>query len=457
MEKLSRKTRQVMGAVLGSEALFLFAAFLLRGILNVETFKWYLEGFSYLYAYVLCPWGGALIALRLSRIERGLQQAGWEQKILFFLLLWISVPFLYRFGPTFNNVVTMTGYAMVFFGIYASLSEREMKARRKQLKVLSCLFCLLSLVWGGALLYCAWTGNIFGEADSLVFGVRRGMLWAGVHYNSVGMMALCTLFMCLAAVEVFRKWPLRALGVLSAVIMVLVIILSQSRTARYAMLLGLAAGTFGLVLYWKRTRKGILLAAGLSACVLISGYLACSAITRLALHHYEVLEGAPSKGMAVLVTQAQAESRWESTGKERVAVDATFSDRTNVWNNLFDLWKSEPEKLIIGRGVGNTGSLIAHGTSHEVDGTASVHNTFLQFIADFGLIGFALQALFLGLTIVWALRAFFAPVPEKGVFSMAMLVAALMATGMMESAPLGQMTPTCLCLYFALAYLRMPE
>ena len=35
--------------------------------------------------------------------------------------------------------------------------------------------------------------------------------------------------------------------------------------------------------------------------------------------------------------------------------------------------------------------------------------------------------------------------------------AALLATGMMGSAPLGQMTPTCLCLYFALAYLRMPE
>lgn len=52
--------------------------------------------------------------------------------------------------------------------------------------------------------------------------------------------------------------------------------------------------------------------------------------------------------------------------------------------------------MLIGNGVGHTGSKIVEGTIHEESGAVAVHNTYLQWAADFGLIGFALEAVFLG-------------------------------------------------------------
>ena len=115
MDQLTVKCRNGLMCILENEALFLLAAFLLRGILFVDTLKWHMEDLTRLYTYVLCPWGGALIGLRLARL--GQKKSGSEMPVLFLLFIWIVVPLLWRFGPTFNNIVTDIGYAMVFFGL----------------------------------------------------------------------------------------------------------------------------------------------------------------------------------------------------------------------------------------------------------------------------------------------------------------------------------------------------
>ncbi|MBQ9010746.1 MAG: O-antigen ligase family protein [Clostridia bacterium] len=477
MERVVTKCRLGLTRLLENEALFLMAAFLLRGVLFVDTLKWHMEGMTHLYTYLLCPWGGALTGLRLARL--GERKSGPEMPILFLLYLWIAVPLLWRFGATFNNMVTDLGYGIVFFGLYASLREREETTRERRLQEMGILFALLSLIWCGLLLFCAVTGKRFGEEPGLPFGVFRGFLFAGIHYNSVGMMAIGCLFMSLALCACGKAILLRLMGAAGALAAALVVILSQSRTSRYAMLLALAFGAFMKVFFhpgMKTRVQGGLLGVLCAVIVLAGGYLLAGVITRGALAHYERLSGpesvqgtqaetpvaalSPEQGTAFIrelaermVVSAGAES--EMSGQSREAVDATFSDRTNIWRNLFDLWGSDLKKMLIGRGVGNTGSLIAHDTIHEQDGTAAVHNTYLQFIADFGLIGFILQVAFLLCILPNLFRGvcYGAGHGESGLLSMGMLVVAVLLIGLMESAPLGQMTPTNLVLYPALAFL----
>ena len=524
MDKWGMKCREGLISILENESLFLLAAFLLRGILFVDPLKWHMEALTHLYTYLLCPWGGMLIGFRLFRIRSGQTKAGMEMPILLLLFAWIVFPMMFRFGPTFNNSVTDIGYAIVFFGIYASIRERPEEVRRKLFFEMCLLFSILAMIWGGLLLYCAFTGTNFGkETGGILFGVQEGILYAGVHYNSTGMMATGCLFMSIGLSERSGHSLLRIAGILSSVPMVLVIILSQSRSCRYAMLIAFAFGAFVRVLFVpfknRLFQKGVAVVCG--AAVLIGGYLLASVITDLALMHYEKLSAEQAGTMGTIehkdvsfvnleaknigsisnvkieeferlsttfteilenksteetiqlcgernvpkrnlhveankmlfVSNAKAEGKM--TGQARAAVDATFSDRTNVWRNLFDLWRSDPWKMFIGRGVGNTGSLIAHDTTHEADGTAAVHNTYLQFVADFGLIGFILQIAFFIVILPSSLRGLATGIrkPTNGNLSMGMMVVAIFAIGVMESAPLGQMTPTNLMLYTALAFL----
>lgn len=493
MNKWVMKCREGLISVLENESLFLLAAFLLRGILFVDPLKWHMEEMTRIYTYMLCPWGGLLIGLRLFRVHTGETKAGTELPLLFLLFAWIVFPLLFRFGATFNNAVTDIGYAIVFFGLYASLRERPEHVRRRRFFEMGVLFSALAIVWGGLLLYCAFTGIRFGqETGGTIFGVQKGILYGGVHYNTVGMMAIGCLYMGIGLFEGSDRLIFRVLGVLASAVMILVIILAQSRSCRYAMLIAFAFGSFVRVLYLPfRNRifqKGIAFVC--AVCVLVGGYFLSSMLMNLALTHYARLSAGKTQTTGVVeqdtvaheermiesgdlnvtLTPEYAESdsvfvmnlpvsgakaEGDMTGKARVAVDATFSDRTNVWRNLFDLWRSDFKKLLIGRGVGNTGSLIAHDTIHEADGTAAVHNTYLQFVADFGLIGFALQIAFFILILPGVLRGLAAGGngSARGNLSMGMMAVAILAIGMMESAPLGQMTPANLMLYTSLAFL----
>ena len=126
-----------------------------------------------------------------------------------------------------------------------------------------------------------------------------------------------------------------------------------------------------------------------------------------------------------------------------------------IWKSLFAFWRENPKVMLIGNGVGRTGSRIVVGTVHEENGAVAVHNTYLQFIADFGLIGFALLAAFFAVIARPVLRAFYARGAGRfaGTHALSAMVVAALATGMMESAPLGAMTPMNIMLCLALAML----
>lgn len=488
--------RRLLYSLASNEGLFVFAAFLSAGVLGMDPMGWYREQTNAFQNYIVVPWGMALCLLRLYKRTQSEEKERFDIAVLFVLLAWIVVPFAIRFGMTFNNTTSWHGYAVVYFGVYALTSEETAK-RREQLFDTACMiFGLFSLVFGGVLLYTAWMVQAFGEGiGGYAFGICDGMfLCSGVHYNTTGMLAVCCTMLCLAGLDRSKNVVIRALYALAAGMMMAVIVLTQSRTARYSLVAALAIGAYGLIAMSKGQKRALIRhAAGLAgACVVLAAsYGAATLLSNAALAHYDDVRAARSTKAPVALAEEKLTAE-EATLSEpvleeieaaggdaptgapepeklaveetaapsadalvpREPVDATLSGRTDIWKNLVRLWREEPEYLLIGNGPGRTGSRVVQGTIHEENGGVALHNTYLQYIADFGLVGFAFKVIFLLSILGPALRVFFAQREKRrGYLALCMLVAASLLTGMMESAPLGGMTPMNVALYFALALL----
>lgn len=458
--------RRMMLAAAGNVSLYIFTAFLVVGVLPMDVLKWYRETFVMLERFVVVPWGMALCLLRLERRKDADVPLHADAAVLFVLLAWMVAPFALRFGITFNNIGSWCSHATAFFGVYLLITETESKSRENLLDLANGLFLLLGILWGGALLWCAATGKTFGSdpalfkasggTDGLGFGIfRKENLCAGLHYNTTGMLALCIAMLNLSGACRSGNRAMKGLYALSFAMQCVVIVLTQSRTARYALIVSLAAGAYGWFVSRRLIRRAWLShAAGLAAAALVlaAAYQGAAMLTDAALRHYAQSEETaqiPFVRMASAQEENAAEEQTEPA-KARAAVDATLSGRTDIWRNLFKLWKSEPKYLIIGNGIGRTGSRIVQGTIHERNGAVAVHNTYLQFIADFGLIGFGLMAAFLALMAAPVVRSLFFD-GGRGYRPLGMMVVAALMTGMMESAPLGAMTPMNMILMFSLA------
>ena len=149
--------RTVLLAAATNEMLFFFAAFLLPAVLNTELFRWYPEQVEAYGSMIVVPWGMALCLYRLGRRSgiRGEAQRA-DIAVLFVLLGWIVVPFWIRYGLTESNVSSWVGHATVYFALYAMTSEESSKRREELFDQVCAMLCALSLLLGGALLWCAW-------------------------------------------------------------------------------------------------------------------------------------------------------------------------------------------------------------------------------------------------------------------------------------------------------------
>ena len=462
--------RDTLLAFFGNEGLFLLMAFISAAVLGNDALGWYREQTGAVYSFIVVPWGAALCLRRLQLRAGSVRQTGADVTALFVLYVWLVVPFAIRFGATFNNMSAWYGYGVMYFGVYASVSEQRGEGRARKMALTAGLFALLAVIWSGVLLYCAATGTQYGvDFGRTVFGVSEGYLYAGLHYNTTAMIALSLCGMCWVASACTPIKAVRWLYVIPAVMNMAVIVLTQSRTSRYALLLALAFGAFDIVRRALKKRAGwmsVLAALACAAVVLVGGFEVCSRATVAALTYYEQLaEGGQAVSLipAAAAEEEPAETPQPEAGQAaeapqpevtpRAAVDSTFSDRTNIWKNVFKLWKAEPKLMLIGNGVGNTGRKIVEGTIHEENGAVTVHNSYLQWTADFGLIGAALQLVFLVIALRQALRALLAKKRQSGALALCMCVAAALAVGLMESTTLGDMTPTNLVFMYSLAQL----
>lgn len=483
--------RDIMLAVFGNEALFLIVAFLYATLGDNAIAAWYREPVSLLYGYIVIPWGAALCLLRLQRRAASLEPARADVVTLFVLYLWILVPFAIRFGFTGKNATAWHGYAVMFFGIYASISERKQREREMLMATMSVLSAVFAYVFCGALLFCAWSGTIYAaDLGPFGFGVVNGWLCSGVHYNITGMIVISLCMMCVMGVGYYRNILLKLFCLIPAVMSMVVIVLSQSRTSRYALLAVLAAAAFDGVrraLCRRNVAAGLLAAVLAGAVVLGGGYWGADRMTRAAIAHYNQLayDAALQAALAEQAEAQQAESSAEEAPVEAVEpsaeevseasveaaaepavpeiqisevqarelanTDGSFSNRTDIWRAVFMLWRDNPKMMMIGNGANQTGHKIGQYISWT-DGVA-VHNAYLQWAADFGLIGLAPQIVFLAIAVWQTIRVFFASKRPRGALGLCMMAFAGLLVGMMESATLSAMLPINLMFMFALAQL----
>ena len=466
--------RKAALSVISNECLFMFSNFLVIGVLTMGPLGWHQVAVDMFDRYVLIPWGVALCALRLERNSRRMDApVRYDLRILLILALWVIVPFGLRFGLTFNNISSWHGFIVAYFGIYAMTSEEPAKKRDQLLDMATVLFGLLSLVLGVAALYCAVHAVEFGKGiGEFSFGAAKdGMLRIGQHHNSTGMIAMLCALMCMTGLNRSRRMAVKLVYALGAVLMAVLVVLSQSRTSRYSLLAALALAAYGAIACGSWQGKALVRhGAGLLVAlfILVGGYVGASMLTDAALEHYAyVRSGASQQASAQTQTsnqtqasaQAKEADKIETPAKKvkvqkaRGAGDASFTGRTLIWKNLFKIWRDNPKHFLIGQGVGRTGSRVVEGTLLEKEGAATMHNTFLQFAADYGLIGFALLVAFLCMLVMPCLRVFFArgAAAMPGGRMLCGLVIACLTTGMMESDPLASMRFCNITLLFAFA------
>lgn len=454
MDTLSSKIRRTLLAVAENESLFLWLAFLDEVMLSFGPLKGYMEQVKLFRSFVILPWGMALCALRLSRREREIpaRPAGTDVRLLFALLLWMVVPFGLRFGLSPYHLTMMQGTAIVYFGLYAGASEERAQKRGQLMDLAGALFAALSLVLGGALLYCVVTGRSFyPELNDQMFGVNaRGFLHGGMYYNATGILANCCLFMSLIGFARRKHRAAKLAHLIPAAMMAVVVVLTQSRTSRYAMLAALAAGAYGAIACSGKLRSAVqrqAVALAAAAAVLVGGYVAADELTTAALRHYDE----PVQIVAAAKAEdAEAAAQAEKPEYEGRGIgDMSFTGRTEIWKRLMNDWKANPKYFLIGRGIGN----VPEGLLQI--NTLTAHNAYLQIILDYGLIGFALLAAFFVSVLRPVLRVFFVPAgaAKPGDRALCMMVICALVTGLMESFPLMVMTTGNMTLFFCLGLL----
>lgn len=465
---------RLLYACMSSTAAFVFAAFVVYGVLSMGPLYPIKAQVTLVERYLIEPWGTVLCVLFLQRQAQRMDAAPRrELPVLLALLLWIIVPFVYRFGMTADNAYTGHSWAVVFFGVYALTSGSDAAYRERIVDTASALFAAVSFVLGALLLYTAVTVQEWGSVGgSTGFGVHNAsQLCMGMHHNSSG--AAC-LFACLmSAIGFFRRKSAaaRLAHLIPALMMGAAVVLTQSRTARYCLLAALALGCYGVVAGSERIRNALLRhAAGvaLGAAVLAAGYMSAAWMTDAALEHYARLgTGRQISASVQVIRPAAAEENAQKDGqnakqetqrntaakKARGAGDMSFTGRTLIWRNALKLCRENPKHFLLGFGVGRVGRMIVQGTLVEKDGYSTTHNSYLQFIMDFGLVGFAMIAMYLGMLVPPCLRIFFARGKRQvaGYRALCTMVVGALLTGMMESLTLTAMTTMNLMLFFPLA------
>lgn len=458
MNKTAMRVRSMLLAVVCNPGVFALTAFVISGMFMTEKLS---QVRGLLELNLLVPWGLALALVRLERAWQENRPLRADVAVLCVLFAWLVVPFYIRFGLSSTNMNTWQSFAIIFFGLFAMLAEADEKRIARALDAASLLATAASFVFAGALLYCAATvQNFRNDYSEFGFGVYQYIqLCAEQHYNGTGMLAMCGTFLCLIGVSRRQNKPLRALHLLAAVMMALVVVLTQSRTARYSLLAGLAVGAYGAVAASRLNKRALVRhAAGIlaGAFVLVGGYVLSAKITDAALMHYAKARAGQQTVSLVMSAKAEEEAAQEAQEEPAIQVEqargageGTFTGRTDVWKNIFSMWKKNPKYFVIGNGVGRTSRDILIGTPLEHGGANMAHNAYIQFTMDHGLMAALLLCAFFGTLLMPALRVLLGASATGG-RAMCMLAVGCLLTGMMENEPLSAMRPCNVALFFAL-------
>ena len=454
-DRIAVLVRRGVVSLLSCAGIVVAMQLLFSGVLVMDWPIWYQDPLELVRRYLVVPWSFTLGVLCLYERNQRQEKTNIRYVLLTLLLLWIIVPFCVRFGFTFNNVTSWSNAFIAFVSVYIMTNWHDLETRERDLNVVCLCMLLISLVWGGLLLLCAATAQAIEiGAGGYVFGVsiqKQGCLTSGMHYNNTGMLAVCLYYMNLAGSARCKKKLCKAMFGIAAAMMVVVTVLTQSRTARYSLLIATAIMAFGW-LFGYLHKKSLLMrsvaSAGLAAVILVGGYLAADELTNAAMQSYTE-QGVMTKALA----EEQEESEKAVNNDVfvvRGAGEMSFTGRTTFWKNALNYWKENPKYLLIGLGVGGFSKYAAGGNGAV---GYMLHNAYLQIVADYGLIGALLYAGFMVLMIRPVVGSLFAVMGRAGHRALAAMVVACLVTGFMESIPLAPLSAMNLMMMYALAHL----
>lgn len=285
--------RDILLAVFGNEALFLIVTFLYATLGDSAIVAWYREPMSLLYGYIVIPWGAALCLLRLQRRASSLEPARADVVTLFVLYLWILVPFAIRFGFTGKNVTAWHGYAVMFFRhLCVDFREKAARARNADGDDERIERGLRLCILRGASVLRVERHDLRRRSGAVRLRRGRGMAVFRCALQHHGMIVISLCMMCVMGVGYHRNILLKLFCLIPAVMSMAVIVLTQSRTSRYALLAVLAAAAFDgvrRVLCRRNVAAGLLAAVLAGAVVLGGGYWGADRMTRAAVAHYNQL------------------------------------------------------------------------------------------------------------------------------------------------------------------------
>ena len=328
---------------------------------------------------------------------------------LFCLYLWISC----LWSPNLPRAVVTAGFFSVLLSIFSltSIHHEALQARFPMLRrIFGVLIIVVSLFAGWQLLADAigvsevwsllpamYSGDVFGVARPTGFALEPQFLanlfiipivyisWrllgqAKASWIYIGLLALCVLVQCLT---------LSRGGLLAAAVGVLIICtLEYKHFANYWRII--VAGIIGSIL----AVSSVALLASIRNDDISSSESVSRVVSQLSLGvidlpiEQDVRQGTTEEKPVVNTT---AQSR---TTSDNGYVASSTDSRVEMQQQALALWQNSPFTLLLGVGVGGFGAAL-HDSQPNMPVETVVNNFYLELLAETGLIGMLLFALFI--------------------------------------------------------------
>lgn len=323
-------------------------------------------------------------------------------KILALYLLWIYITGITRTGYTiFNNLfIDVLTYALLCFPMAGMLPANR---RRGAFRVIFYALVVFMLGMSIYALVIVLQGRMLHSPNGFMLGLHpyitnRLALYAHPNYVStlIAMLMIITLYLALSAKKVYE----RVFAIVAFVIFGVIMALTDSRTGKLGVSVGVGLLGYVLATHLLRDQKrAVAVIAGIActACVAALCYGSFS-LYGWVMERVSVAQG-PRMIQTALAEDAGGLGTAIQVSQRGFLADEGFNGRSDVWKAAIEAIRKDPKILLVG-----AGNLMDIVNQYTPKAYAHLHNSFLQTLLALGLPGFLLLATFLVRMLVQSAR-----------------------------------------------------
>lgn len=328
-------------------------------------------------------------------------------KILVGFLVWVYLTELTRaeYSILNNMFLDVLAYSLLYFPLASMLPAKRRRAALRVILYPIITFMLLMSVFA---LVVVLQGRTLYSTNGVIMGLHpyiKNRLSMYAHPNFVStlcaMLMMLSIYLALSA----KKTIGRIYPILTFVVFGVIMALTDSRTGKIAVSVGV--GLLGFVLAYHFTQKKP------RAVSIVSGVVCAAVVAVLCYGTFGVYGWAVEKISASqgprLIQRALAEDAGSGLdsalqlSQRSLLVDDGFNGRNHVWKAAFEVVAEDPIILLTGTGQANLMNLVNQHTPKYYD---HLHNIFLQTLLTVGIPGLLLVVTFLVRMLLLSLRLF---------------------------------------------------